>query len=204
MFYFFAGLIISYLVGSIPTSYIVGMKLRGIDLRKCGSGNLGATNAFRVLGWKIGVIVLLIDMIKGILPVLLLPGPIAKAGVSFLAAHNIALLMGLAAIIGHIFSIFMQFKGGKGVATSMGVFLALAPAPFAITLVFCLILIFVTRIVSLASLIGAIMLPVLVYVFYPERLSLILFVSLIGLIIIVRHRANIKRLLQGKENKIFP
>ena len=205
MVFIFIGLILlSYLVGSIPTSFIVGKVMKGMDLREHGSGNLGATNAFRVLGWKGGIFVLVCDILKGALPVLILPRLAARGGLGFLEPHNLALVIGLAAILGHIFTLFMKFKGGKGVATSMGVFLALAPKAFAITLPVCILLIVLTRYVSVGSLTGALLLPILVYVFYPGQLPLILFTILIGLVILIRHRTNIRRLIQGRENKIFP
>ena len=204
MVLFVAGLIVSYLIGSIPTSYIVGMKGRGVDLRQCGSGNLGATNAFRVLGWKMGLLVLVLDMLKGFLPTFFLPLLIVRGKGIGLAPHNLSLLFGLAAITGHVFTIFMRFKGGKGVATSMGVFLALTPIPFAITLIVSLGIVKVSRYVSLGSLIGAILLPLLVYILQPERPLLFIITAVVGLLVIVRHRANISRLIRGEEHKIFP
>jgi len=197
-------LLAAYLIGSIPTSYLVGKLARGIDLREHGSGNLGATNAFRVLGWKIGVFVLICDVLKGAVPVLVFSGIVAERGGFGLAKYNIGLLIGLAAIMGHIFTIFMKFKGGKGVAASMGVFLALAPLPFLIAFSASILLISVTRYVSAGSLIGAILLPILVYIFYPDRVFFIIFTIIVGILLIVRHRSNIVRLLKGRENKLFP
>lgn len=203
MFLFIAGLIISYLIGSIPTSYIMGMRLRGIDLRKCGSGNLGATNALRVLGWKVGILVLIMDLLKGLVPVLVLPKYARGWDAGFLAAHDAGLFFGLAAITGHIFTVFMRFRGGKGVATSMGVFLGLAPIPFLLTLAISFMIIYVSRYVSLGSMAGSIVLPILIYVFYPGRIALFMFATGVGVFVILRHRTNIRRLLRGEENKIF-
>ncbi|MBN1900175.1 glycerol-3-phosphate 1-O-acyltransferase PlsY [Candidatus Sumerlaeota bacterium] len=204
MFIFVSFLILSYLVGSIPSSYLAGKGFRGIDLRKHGSGNLGATNAFRVLGWKIGVFVLICDMLKGALPVFFFPGIIARWGEIAWDQGNIAILIGAASILGHVFTLFMRFKGGKGVATSMGVFLALVPVPFLMTLAVSLLIIAATHYVSAGSLTGAVLLPLLVIFFYPRRLPLILVSLLVGILLVIRHRPNIKRLIQGKENKLFP
>lgn len=197
-------LILSYVIGSIPSSYLAGKGFRGVDIREHGSGNLGATNAFRVLGWKIGLFVLICDMLKGALPVFLFPQAIIKWGGVAWDSGNIAILVGATAILGHVFTIFMRFKGGKGVAASMGVFLALAPLPFLITLTVSLVIIFTTHYVSAGSVAGAVLLPVLVIFFYPGRWSLILVTVLVGFLLIIRHRSNIKRLIQGKENKLFP
>ena len=204
MFIFIISLLAAYLIGSIPTSYLVGKMTRGIDLRRQGSGNLGATNAFRVLGWKIGVFVLICDVLKGAVPVLVFSGIVAEKGGLGLAKHNIGLVIGLAAILGHMFTVFMNFRGGKGVAASMGVFLALAPLPFLITFAACALIIGLTRYVSAGSLAGAGLLPVLVYVFYPERVFFLVFTAVVGLLVIIRHRSNIVRLVNGKENKLFP
>jgi glycerol-3-phosphate acyltransferase PlsY len=197
-------LFLSYVIGSIPSSYLTGKGFRGGDLREYGSGNLGATNAFRVLGWKIGVFVLVCDMLKGALPVFIFPDAIRKWGGIAWDSGNIAIMVGATAILGHVFTIFMRFKGGKGVATSMGVFLALAPVPFLITLIVSLVIIFTTHYVSVGSIAGALLLPVLVIFFYPGRRTLILVTSLVGFLLVIRHRSNIKRIFQGKENKLFP
>ena len=192
------------MLGSIPTSYLVGKAMKGIDLREHGSGNLGATNAFRVLGWKTGLFVLACDTLKGALPVIFLPGAVLSRGCDLLSVPNLALVIGLATILGHIFTVFMKFKGGKGVAASMGVFIALAPVPFLITLIVCLFIIGITRYVSAGSLAGAIMLPALVIVFHSDRAPLCVFTAVVGILIIIRHRSNIRRLLRGEENKLFP
>lgn len=204
MFIVIISILAAYLIGSIPTSYIVGKLVRGIDLREHGSGNLGATNAFRALGWKIGVFVLICDVLKGAIPVLIFSGIAAERGGLGLAKHNIGLLIGLAAIMGHIFTIFMKFRGGKGVAASMGVFLALAPIPFLITFAVSALIIGVTRYVSAGSIIGSILLPIMVYIFYPDRVFFIIFTIVLGILVIVRHRSNIVRLLKGQEHKLFP
>ncbi len=204
MVLFFLTIIVTYIVGSIPTSYILGKILRGVDLRTRGSGNLGATNAFRVLGWKIGLAVLVGDMLKGALPVLFLPSFLEGRGFSALSVPTLALVIGLVAILGHVFTIFMRFRGGKGVATTMGVFAALAPLPFIIALSVSLALIAITRYVSVGSIIGAVLLPALIALMRPERKALFVIALIAGFVIIVKHRANIRRLIRGEENKIFP
>ena len=186
--------IASYLVGAIPTSYLVVRLLKGQDLRTLGSGNLGATNLYRVLGWKYAVPVGIFDLLKGTVPVLVF-APLAGGG------DRTAILLGLAAVVGHVFSIFAGFKGGKGVATGAGVVLGLAPWAFVAALITWIILVKASGYVSLGSLGAALMLPPAVYLLHPERRPMIwLFAGLAGAIVIF-HRANIRRLLAGTENR---
>jgi glycerol-3-phosphate acyltransferase PlsY len=186
--------IASYLVGAIPTSYLTVRLLKGQDLRTLGSGNLGATNLYRVLGWKYALPVGIFDLLKGAVPVLFF-APLAGGG------DRTALLLGLAAVVGHVFSVFAGFKGGKGVATGAGVVLGLAPWAFLAALVTWIVLVKASGYVSLASLGAALMLPPAVYVLHPERRPLIwLFAGLAGAIVVF-HRANIRRLLAGTENR---
>ncbi|MGH7445699.1 MAG: glycerol-3-phosphate 1-O-acyltransferase PlsY, partial [Longimicrobiales bacterium] len=149
-------LLASYLLGAIPTSFLVARAARGIDLRQHGSGNLGATNAFRVLGWKAAAPIFLLDIAKGWLPVALFPLWDTST------AWTWALAYGAAAVIGHVFSIYVRFRGGKGVATGTGVFLALAPLAVLAGLVVWTDLVLATVFVSLSSLDAAIVLPVVV------------------------------------------
>ena len=186
--------IASYLVGAIPTSYLVVRLLKGQDLRTLGSGNLGATNLYRVLGWKYAVPVGIFDLLKGTVPVLVF-APLAGGG------DRTAILLGLAAVVGHVFSIFAGFRGGKGVATGAGVVLGLAPWAFVAALITWIILVKASGYVSLGSLGAALMLPPAVYLLHPERRPMIwLFAGLAGAIVIF-HRANIRRLLAGTENR---
>ena len=186
--------IASYLVGAIPTSYLVVRLLKGQDLRTLGSGNLGATNLYRVLGWKYALPVGIFDLLKGAVPVLLF-APQAGGG------DRTAILLGLAAVVGHVFSVFAGFKGGKGVATGAGVVLGLAPWAFVAALITWIILVKASGYVSLGSLGAALMLPPAVYLLHPERRPMIwLFAGLAGAIVIF-HRANIRRLLAGTENR---
>jgi len=189
---------LAYLVGSIPTGLWIGKYTRGIDLRDFGSGNLGATNAFRVLGKRLGVTVLLIDILKGLLPVLLLPGLV---GIDFVTPGQ-EMMIGAAAIAGHVLSMFVNFKGGKGVATALGVFLAIAPLEMGLILVLGIIIIAITGYVSLASIVGATLLPI--GLFLNNRPTPVLVVGiLIAAVVLYRHRSNLLRLVQGKENRFY-
>lgn len=189
-----------YLLGSIPSSYILGKLLKGIDIRQFGSGNVGATNALRVLGTKIGIITLCFDMIKGVLAIMLGRLLLFESG-------NLTLIgCGLAAILGHIFTIFLSFKGGKGVATSAGVFIALIPQAVIISLIVFILTVWLSKYVSLGSILAAIALFVVELIVNIRNsfadLEILLFVLLISIFIVVKHRANIKRILAGNENKI--
>ncbi|HSW31692.1 MAG TPA: glycerol-3-phosphate 1-O-acyltransferase PlsY [Longimicrobiales bacterium] len=188
-------LALSYLLGAIPTSYWVGKAFHGLDLRQHGSGNLGATNAFRVLGWRSAAPVMAVDILKGFVPVWFFPGP---AGASF--AWTLA--FGAAAIVGHMFSVWVGFKGGKGMATSAGVFLALAPWACLGALGIWILVTFSTRIVSLASIAAAAALPILVALL-PHRggRSLVLFTAALAAFVIWAHRTNVRRLLKGEEHR---
>ena len=187
-------LIASYLLGSIPTSYLAVRLLTGQDLRTLGSGNLGATNLYRVLGWKYAVPVGVFDMLKGAVPVLLFA---PRAG----ATDAAAILLGLAAVAGHVFSIFVGFKGGKGVATGAGVVLGLAPWAFLVGLVTWALVVKVTGYVSLGSIIASGILPLAVYLLHPERRPLLWVFGGLAAAILLLHRANIRRLVAGTENR---
>ncbi len=200
---FFVLLLIAYLIGSIPTSFILGKLLRGIDLREHGSRNVGATNAMRVLGKPVGIAVLIMDAAKGFFPTLLFLRITGESASGFLSREDQALCIGLAAVIGHIFTLFLKSKGGKGVATGIGVYLALAPKALLLTFGICLILVASTRYVSLGSLTGAILLPIFLLLVGPRSLPLVILTVLLGGLVIWRHRENIKRLARGTESKIF-
>ena len=191
------GVIISYLAGSIPSAYIAG-RLRGIDLRKHGSGNLGATNVVRVLGAKTGAVVFIADLLKGFLPVYFLP-----MYTETLRPELWALVYGIAAILGHVKPIFLLWKGGgKGVATASGVFLALAPIPMLVAEVVWIATFYFTRYVSLASLLGAAVLPIAILAWYGNPQSLVFIASvIIAAFVFWTHRANIGRLRRGQEHR---
>lgn len=190
-------ILLSYVMGSIPAAHIAG-RAKGVDLRRHGSGNLGATNVFRVLGWKIGLAVFVFDAAKGALPVLYLPGLV----VSTLSPEILAILCGLAAIAGHVRPLFLKFgKGGKGVATAAGVFLALAPVPMGVALVLFAAVVFMSGYVSLGSLTGAVALPVLLAVMEGPRAPVFIVSVVLATFVFWTHRANIGRLRRGEEHR---
>ena len=188
---------ISYAAGSIPSAYIAG-KARGVDLRKHGSGNLGATNVIRVLGTRIGLVVFAFDVAKGALPVVLLP----RYTSSSLPPVWIAIACGVAAILGHTRPLFLLFKrGGKGVATAAGVFLALAPIQTLLVLIVFAVVLLTSGYVSLGSLISASLLPVLIGVTLGPRSPVFAISILVALFVYWTHRANIGRLRRGEEHR---
>ncbi|ARQ04460.1 glycerol-3-phosphate 1-O-acyltransferase PlsY [Macrococcus sp. FSL R5-0951] len=184
-------LLLAYLLGAIPTGLIVGKLFFNKDIRKFGSGNLGATNTFRVLGKKAGIFVTIFDVAKGVLPAIF---PI----IYDLDIHGI--WFGLAAIIGHVYPIYLKFKGGKAVATSAGVILGVNPVVFLIIAVIFFTLLFTTRMVSLTSILTSIGNFITTLFFDDLILQIISF--LIMLLIIIRHSSNIKRIISGTEPKI--
>ena len=181
--------LLSYLLGSIPAGFLVGSSA-GVDVRSAGSGNIGATNVARTLGWKKGLVTLLADVAKGFLPVL--------------AAHLMdlgdaaAASAGLAAFAGHLYPVFLRFKGGKGVATAAGVYLAAMPLGILVVLGVFVLVMLASRRVSLASISAAVLAPAVSWALsYPEEVA---WVSLIiGFLVVVRHRENVRRLLAGEE-----
>lgn len=185
----------AYLCGAFPTSYLAGKLLRGIDLREHGSKNLGATNVYRVMGLGIAVPVALIDILKGAVPVWLFAPALSDS-------LTTALLLGAMAIVGHVFSIFVGFKGGKGVATATGVMLGLVPAAIGVSIVVWLVTVAITRFVSLGSILGALVLAPAVWLLHADRRELVPFCALVALAIIVFHRANIGRLRRGTESRV--
>lgn len=187
--------VLSYIIGSIPAAYLAG-KSRGIDLRRFGSGNLGATNVVRTLGLKIGALVFAFDLAKGAVPVLVFPpfvdGPLSK--------QVVGILCGVAAILGHFRPIFLKFgKGGKGVATASGVFFALAPLPALASLLVFAVVLMVSGYVSLGSLTGALVLPVVLFVTEGVRSPVFQISVALALFVFWTHRANIRRLRRGEE-----
>ncbi len=187
-------LLASYLLGAIPTSYLVVRLVKGEDLRRLGSGNLGATNLYRTLGWRYAIPVGLFDLLKGMVPVVVF-GPRAGGG------PLVPLLLGIAALLGHVFSIFVKFRGGKGVATGAGIVLGIAPWAFLAALAVWVLILAASGYVSLASMIAAILLPPAVYLLQPERRDLVWLFALIAALIVFFHRTNIKRLMAGTEHR---
>ena len=190
-------LAIAYVVGSVPTAYLAGKLFRGIDLREHGSRNLGATNVYRVMGWKIALLVLVIDIAKGALPVLVLP-----RWMDSVTAHLWAIMFGLAAILGHVRPIFLLWKGGgKGVATAAGAFFALVPLPTLLALVVFVVVLFTSGYVSLSSLSAALALPVALLLDRGVRSPLFMVSLVVCLFVFWTHRANIGRLRRGEESR---
>lgn len=188
-------LLASYLLGAIPTSYLVARIFRGIDLREHGSRNLGATNLYRVLGWRFAIPVALFDVAKGFTPVLLF-APRASSSQLF------GLVCGMMAVLGHVYSVFVRFKGGKGVATAAGVMLALTPLALGVAFAVWFVLVALTGYVSLGSIASAAVFPVAVQLLDPPEQPAILWLDVVvALGIIWLHRANIGRLLKGTENR---
>ena len=188
---------IAYVAGSLPSAYIAG-KVRGVDLRKHGSGNLGATNVIRVLGTRIGLVVFALDVAKGALPVLLLP----RYTVSPWPAVWIAIACGVAAILGHTRPVFLLLRrGGKGVATAAGVFLALAPIQTLLILIVFAVVLLTSGYVSVGSLICAALLPVLIAVTLGTKSPIFTISVLVALFVFWTHRANIARLRRGEEHR---
>ncbi|MDP2482924.1 MAG: glycerol-3-phosphate 1-O-acyltransferase PlsY [Candidatus Palauibacterales bacterium] len=183
----------AYLMGSIPTSYLVG-RMRGIDLRQHGSGNLGGTNAYRVMGAAAGLPVVAVDVAKGFIPTYFFP---AWDGSAF---GDLALLYGLAAIAGHVWSVFVGFRGGKGVATGAGVLVALAPTSALIGLLVWVGVVSITRYVSVASLAAATIVPLSAWL-TDEARSTVLFCAAIAIFVWWTHRGNLRRLSRGQENR---
>jgi len=193
---------LSYLLGSIPTSAIAG-RIKGVDLRRHGSGNLGATNALRVLGPGVGVPVLAIDVGKGLLAVLLI-GRLGAA--SALGPSGAALAAGLAAVAGHIWPVFAGFRGGKGVATACGVFLAMSPLAALAAIALWGVVVGITRYVSLGSILAAAFLPWAVVLEArlagrPLPVPLVVVAAVVAAALVARHRSNIRRLITGTENR---
>jgi glycerol-3-phosphate acyltransferase PlsY len=182
----------AFLLGSIPTGVLVA-RAKGVDLRKVGSGNIGATNVGRALGKGWAVFVLLVDAGKGALPVLL--------AAAFSADPWLPALAGLAAVFGQVFSVFLRGRGGKGVATSLGAGLALAPLPTLLCLGAFVIVYLGFRIVSLGSLTAVVCFPISLWVMHLGTAPRLLFAGLVAALVIVRHRANLGRLLRGEEHR---
>ena len=184
-------IVAAYLLGSIPTGLLLG-KMFGIDVRKAGSGNIGATNVYRTAGKKLGIITLLADSLKGAVPV------VAARYLDMDAA--VVAAAGLAAFLGHVFPFYLRFKGGKGVATALGVFLAAAPAAVGIALLAFLGVVLKTRYVSLGSIVAAALVPPLVGAFAAPP-AVVVMAVIVSAVVIWRHRENIQRLYAGTENK---
>lgn len=194
--------LIAYLLGSIPTAVWVGKSYYGIDVRAHGSKNAGATNTFRVLGKKPGIIVLLIDVLKGATAVLL-PYLFLHDTIEYERLIQIQLLTAILAILGHVFPLFANFKGGKGVATSLGIIIGIHPPAAGICLAVFLLVFILSKYVSLGAIITAISFPLLIiFLFHVESIWLRGFSILLGSVVVLTHKKNILRLVKGEESKM--
>lgn len=198
--------IVGHVLGAIPVGLLLGRAVRGIDLREHGSGNIGATNAARVLGWKWGTVALILDALKGVLPVLLARQWTRGSPDSL----HLQVVTGVVAILGHMFPLWLKFRGGKGVATGLGVALVLSPVSALLALGAYVFAFAATRVSSIGSLAGAVTFPAVEWIrsgsrmFSSEHWSLAAFSLAIPALIIVRHRSNISRLLRGQEKALAP
>ncbi|MFZ0452223.1 MAG: glycerol-3-phosphate 1-O-acyltransferase PlsY [Ignavibacteriaceae bacterium] len=214
MFLLTAIIVLSYLVGSIPTSIIVSKLAKGIDIREHGSGNAGGTNVMRVLGWKHGVLVILLDALKGVLAVVV----IARLHYGSIPFQNatpfddftlVQIIAGISAVIGHIWTVFAGFKGGKGIATALGMLLMIATIDMLVAIGVFIIVVSISRYVSLGSILGAIAVPVTLIirenifnVDIPSYNTLLPFIIALVMLVIFTHRKNVIRLINGNENKV--
>lgn len=195
-------IIIAYFLGSIPTAVWIGKSKFGIDIREQGSKNAGATNTFRVLGKRAGIIVLSIDIVKGLVAVLI-PFISGYSDWRSDALINIQLTCGIIAVAGHIFPLFAKFKGGKGVATSLGIILGIHPQAASICILIFLAFFIISNFVSLAAIAASLCFPILVhFVFDNNNEYLGVFSALLSFAVIIAHHKNIKRLMKGEENKM--
>ncbi|NWF87844.1 MAG: glycerol-3-phosphate 1-O-acyltransferase PlsY [Ignavibacteriaceae bacterium] len=207
-------IILSYLIGSIPTSIIISKAAKGIDIREHGSGNAGGTNVMRVLGWKHGVLVILLDALKGVLAVIV----VARLHYGSMPFENatpfddftlVQIIAGISAVIGHIWTVFAGFKGGKGIATALGMLIMIVTIDMLVAIGVFIIVVTLSRYVSLGSLAGAIAVPLtlvvrenLFHVDIPNYHTLLPFLIFVALLVIFTHRKNVVRLINGNENKI--
>lgn len=207
-------ILLSYLVGSIPTSIIVSKAVKGIDIREHGSGNAGGTNVMRVLGWKYGILVILLDALKGVVAVVL----VARLHYGGMPFQNVTpfddftlvqIIAGIAAVVGHIWTIFAGFRGGKGIATALGMLIMIVTIDMLIAVAVFAIVVTVSRYVSLGSILGAVAVPLtliirenIFHVNVEGYGTLLPFVILVSLLVVFTHRKNVIRLINGSENKV--
>ncbi len=194
------GIVLAYLLGTVSSAYILVKILKGEDIRECGSGNVGATNAARVLGKIPGLLVLVLDVIKGVIAVIFIAHFIGQR--VDISLEIIKALLGLSVVCGHIFNVFLKFKGGKGVATSAGVLLCLSPIAVLSGMAVFLIVVSFTKYVSLGSIICSILIPFFM-LGLKAPYAFVILASILCVIIVAKHKANINRLLTGRERKVF-
>ncbi|MDE2127716.1 MAG: glycerol-3-phosphate 1-O-acyltransferase PlsY [Armatimonadetes bacterium] len=184
----------SYLLGSIPFGLWIARRFAGVDITAAGSGNIGSTNVMRVCGPRLAIVVFLLDVLKGFVP----PFIVFHAGM----APSVIIMAAMAAIIGHNFSVWLGFRGGKGIATSLGALLGVSPLVGVSALAVFLLAVLVVRYISVGSILAAISLPVFMPIYYPHDLWRLGFASLAGVMALIKHRANIGRLLKGTEPRL--
>ena len=184
----------AYLIGSIPFGFLIG-KMRGVDVRTVGSKNIGATNVYRTVGHKWGFLAFFCDFLKGFLPTL-------AASSLFPHPSSLPVLVGLATVIGHTLTVFMKFRGGKGVATAFGMMVALATYPTLLAFAVFVVTVWLSHYISLGSILAATTLGVLVW-FFPCLLAVRIIAVLVAVFVVVKHKSNIQRLVKGCENKIY-
>ncbi|MBD5389513.1 glycerol-3-phosphate 1-O-acyltransferase PlsY [bacterium] len=202
MWYMILGVAIAYLLGSISFAVWIGRIFYKVDVREHGSGNAGTTNTIRVLGWKPGLFVLLLDAFKGWLAIHIGDGLMPECYAGWQEYYDV--LLAVSVLLGHIFPLFTGFKGGKGVATMVGIVLALYPEAFLGAFAVFMLVFLLTHYVSLASILAAVVFPILdIFVFHQEHIVLMIFAILVPLLIIITHRKNIGRLLKGEESKMY-
>jgi glycerol-3-phosphate acyltransferase PlsY len=196
-----AGLgLLAYLVGAIPNGFLLA-RAKGVDIRTVGSGNIGATNVFRAVSKPLGILTFVLDAVKGLLPAVLFPWLVARCS-GTVAPSWLAIVYAALAIVGHTWPVYLNFKGGKGVATSAGALIGLAPAATGVGFAVWALVFLVSRYVSLASMIAALAVPAAAWWFYREDgLMLPAFLTVLGAVIILRHKANLRRLLDGTEHR---
>lgn len=201
------GVVLAYLLGSLPSSVWLGQAYHGIDVRNFGSGNAGATNTFRVLGKKAGILVMALDIFKGLTAVTLATVWMQLGLIAETQIVLFKLIFGISAVIGHIFPIYVGFKGGKGVATLLGMVLGLNPLVAGICVAIFLIALLVTKYVSLGSILGTLTFPVMLLItdIEPNDVILIIFGFTFFMVVLFTHKKNVRRILNGTENKTnFP
>jgi glycerol-3-phosphate acyltransferase PlsY len=192
----------AYLLGSIPTGFLVA-RAKGVDIRISGSGNIGATNTMRVLGKSAGIFVLLVDALKGYTAVAWLSVAVLKIfNATNADAESLRIVAGICAVLGHNFTCWLKFKGGKGIATTAGVYLALAPLALGIALAVFILAVLMTRYVSVGSIAAAVALPAAVWVMTPKNLFLGIVTTALGALAVYKHKSNIQRLMAGTENRL--
>ncbi len=201
MLYLLACMLISYLLGAVPTAYIFAKAVRGIDIREHGSGNVGATNVARIMGKRVGMAVFILDFLKGMLSVTIIPAFLAGILSVAQPPELTYILSGTATVAGHIWTIFLNFKGGKGVSTTAGVIAGIHPLIMLGGLVVWVVIFAIWKYVSLASIAAAISLPILAVVTAQDT-AFVVFCGVVCLLGVYSHRSNIRRLIQGQETKI--